>query len=147
MSHTGAHFHVRYSTPAKAPEADLPAPFSERIVDYTGRVAEKLDAILPPGSKEPEQLHEAMRYAVLNGGKRIRPLLVYATGECLHVSESQLDAPAAAIELIHAFSLVHDDLPAMDDDDLREACPPCIDASTRREQRLPLHNSANTSVL
>jgi geranylgeranyl diphosphate synthase type II len=64
-----------------------------------------------------------MRYAVLNGGKRIRPLLVYATGECLGVAESRLDAPAAAIELIHAFSLVHDDLPAMDNDDLRRGKP------------------------
>jgi farnesyl diphosphate synthase len=60
-----------------------------------------------------------MRYAVFNGGKRVRPMLVYATGECLDISKDALDAPAAAIELIHAFSLVHDDLPAMDDDDLR----------------------------
>jgi farnesyl diphosphate synthase len=64
-----------------------------------------------------------MRFAVFNGGKRIRPLLVYATGECLGVDESLLDGPAAAIELIHAFSLVHDDLPAMDDDDLRRGKP------------------------
>lgn len=64
-----------------------------------------------------------MRYAVFNGGKRIRPLLVYATGECLAVSADLLDAPAVAIELIHAFSLVHDDLPAMDDDDLRRGKP------------------------
>lgn len=64
-----------------------------------------------------------MRYAVLNGGKRVRPLLVYAAGECLSVSRQLLDAPAAAIELIHAFSLVHDDLPAMDNDDLRRGEP------------------------
>ncbi len=64
-----------------------------------------------------------MRYAVFNGGKRIRPLLVYAAGECLGVREELLDAPAAAIELIHAFSLVHDDLPAMDDDDIRRGKP------------------------
>jgi farnesyl diphosphate synthase len=64
-----------------------------------------------------------MRYAVFNGGKRVRPLLVYATGACLDVPERVLDAPAAAIELIHAFSLVHDDLPAMDDDDLRRGKP------------------------
>jgi geranylgeranyl pyrophosphate synthase len=64
-----------------------------------------------------------MRYAVLNGGKRIRPLLIYATGECLAVESRRLDAPAVAIELIHAFSLVHDDLPAMDDDDLRRGLP------------------------
>ena len=64
-----------------------------------------------------------MRYAVFNGGKRVRPLLVYAAGDCLHIPEVQLDTPAAAIELIHAFSLVHDDLPAMDDDDLRRGQP------------------------
>ena len=64
-----------------------------------------------------------MRYAVLSGGKRIRPLLVYAAGECLAVAPEKLDAPATAIELIHAFSLVHDDLPAMDDDDLRRGRP------------------------
>jgi len=71
----------------------------------------------------PQRLHEAMRYAVLNGGKRVRPLLVYATGECLGIEPGRLDAPAVAIELIHAFSLVHDDLPAMDDDDLRRGEP------------------------
>jgi farnesyl diphosphate synthase len=64
-----------------------------------------------------------MRYAVFNGGKRVRPLLVYASGECVGVSPDKLDAAAAAIEYIHAFSLVHDDLPAMDDDDLRRGLP------------------------
>src|SRR5690606_5804454 len=63
------------------------------------------------------------RYAVMNGGKRVRPLLVYATGECLDLDPGVLDAPAVAIELIHAFSLVHDDLPAMDNDDLRRGEP------------------------
>lgn len=64
-----------------------------------------------------------MRYAVLNGGKRVRPLLVYAAGECLGIETTLLDAPAVAIELIHAFSLIHDDLPAMDNDDLRRGKP------------------------
>jgi farnesyl diphosphate synthase len=64
-----------------------------------------------------------MRYAVISGGKRIRPLLVYATGECLQIDPSKLDPVAAAIELIHAFSLIHDDLPAMDNDDLRRGQP------------------------
>jgi farnesyl diphosphate synthase len=97
--------------------------FSDRIDHYLGRVARKLDAVLPGPRESPERLHDAMRYAVFNGGKRIRPLLVYATGECLGIDEARLDAPAAAIELIHAFSLVHDDLPAMDDDDLRRGQP------------------------
>jgi farnesyl diphosphate synthase len=104
-------------------EASLPAPFEKRIAAYTERVAEKLDAMLPPATQSPKRLHDAMRYAVFNGGKRVRPLLVYATGECLGVEKRILDAPAAAIELIHAFSLVHDDLPAMDDDDLRRGKP------------------------
>ncbi|TXH68365.1 MAG: geranyl transferase [Thiothrix sp.] len=71
------------------------------------------------------RLHEAMRYSVLNGGKRIRPLLVYATGEALGIAPDVLDTPAAAIELIHVYSLIHDDLPAMDDDVLRRGKPTC----------------------
>lgn len=101
----------------------MPETFADRIADYTARVDARLDAALPPESTVPTRLHEAMRYAVLNGGKRVRPLLVYATGECLDVDPGILDAPAVAIELIHAFSLVHDDLPAMDDDDLRRGKP------------------------
>jgi farnesyl diphosphate synthase len=104
-------------------EAALSASFEKRIAHYTERVAQKLDAILPPANQPPKRLHDAMRYAVFNGGKRIRPLLVYATGECLDLAPALLDAPAAALELIHAFSLVHDDLPAMDDDDLRRGKP------------------------
>lgn len=104
-------------------ERPLSAQFEKRIAHYTERVADKLDAVLPPASQSPKRLHDAMRYAVFNGGKRIRPLLAYATGECLGLPEQLLDAPAAAIEMIHAFSLVHDDLPAMDDDDLRRGKP------------------------
>jgi farnesyl diphosphate synthase len=99
------------------------ASFGERIDSYVERVDLALDKALPAASEQPERLHEAMRYAVFNGGKRVRPLLVYATGECLDVDPAALDAPATAIELIHAFSLVHDDLPAMDDDDLRRGKP------------------------
>jgi len=101
----------------------LTSSFKNRIEYYNKRVGAKLDAALPSASLRPVRLHEAMRYAVCNGGKRIRPLLVYATGECLGVAEDLLDSPAAAIEYIHAFSLVHDDLPAMDDDDLRRGKP------------------------
>ncbi len=101
----------------------MPANFKDRIEYYTGRVSAKLDSALPPAELKPTRLHEAMRYAVFNGGKRVRPLLVYATGECLGVAENKLDSPAAAIEYIHAFSLVHDDLPAMDNDDLRRGKP------------------------
>jgi farnesyl diphosphate synthase len=97
--------------------------FKDRVSEYQARVDACLDAAIPTADMAPERLHEAMRYAVFNGGKRVRPLLVYAAGECLGVDPDLLDAPAVAIELIHAFSLVHDDLPAMDDDDLRRGKP------------------------
>jgi len=71
------------------------------------------------------RLQQAMRYSVLGGGKRLRPLLVYVTGEALGAHPGQLDAPAVAVELIHSYSLIHDDLPAMDDDDLRRGRPTC----------------------
>src|SRR5579883_1936754 len=81
--------------------------------------------ILPASSKQPSHLHRAMRYAVLNGGKRLRSALIYATGESLGVHTATLDYFCAAIELIHAFSLIHDDLPALDNDDLRRGKPSC----------------------
>ncbi len=84
-----------------------------------------METVLPPEGRAPERLHAAMRYAVLGGGKRVRPLLVYLAGEVLGAPLERLDAPAAAVELIHAYSLVHDDLPAMDDDDLRRGRPTC----------------------
>lgn len=101
----------------------MSSSFEDFLAAYAGRVTDRLDAVLPPADTEPTRLHEAMRYAVLSGGKRLRPLLVYTTGECLGVDPGLLDAPATAVELIHAFSLVHDDLPAMDDDDLRRGRP------------------------
>ena len=90
---------------------------------YQARVNKLLESILSQDHQEAQCLHEAMRYSVLNGGKRIRPLLVYATGEALGISASLLDIPAVSIELIHAYSLIHDDLPCMDDDDLRRGKP------------------------
>lgn len=94
-----------------------------RVQSLQGRIESVLAAALPPEDRSPGRLHAAQRYAVLGGGKRLRPLLVYATGECLSIPIAPLDAPAAAVELIHAYSLVHDDLPAMDDDDLRRGRP------------------------
>ncbi|MFC5578632.1 polyprenyl synthetase family protein [Lysobacter niabensis] len=87
------------------------------------RIEAVLDRALPSATDSPQRLHAAMRHAVLDGGKRMRPLLVYATGTAFGASETELDAPAAAVELIHAYSLVHDDLPAMDDDSLRRGKP------------------------
>jgi farnesyl diphosphate synthase len=82
-----------------------------------------LDGALPPESLAPQRLHRAMRYATLDGGKRLRARLVYATGRLFGLSMTQLDSAAAAVEMIHAYSLIHDDLPAMDDDDLRRGKP------------------------
>lgn len=99
--------------------------FAERLPAYLTRVECALDACLPPAARKPASLHAAMRYAVLGGGKRLRPLLVYATGETLQLKPEQLDGAAMAVEMIHAYSLVHDDLPAMDNDDLRRGRPTC----------------------
>ena len=82
-------------------------------------------ASAPPSASSPQRLHQAIRYVCLNGGKRFRAMLVYACGELAGATPAQLDAPAAAVEMIHAYSLVHDDLPAMDDDDLRRGRPTC----------------------
>lgn len=89
------------------------------------RIEQALEQALPLAAMPPERLHEAMRYAVLGKGKRLRPLLVYSTGIALDVPETILDTPAIAVELIHAYSLVHDDLPSMDNDDLRRGHPTC----------------------
>lgn len=89
------------------------------------RVDTALDHWLPKAEVLPGRLHRAMRYSCLGEGKRIRPILVYATGQALEVPTERLDGPACAIELIHAYSLIHDDLPAMDDDDLRRGHPTC----------------------
>jgi farnesyl diphosphate synthase len=90
---------------------------------WRDRIESQLDASLPSPETAPQRLHQAMRYAVLGGGKRMRPLLVYASGQIFGADEHTLDAPAMAVELIHAYSLVHDDLPAMDDDALRRGRP------------------------
>lgn len=92
---------------------------------YQLRVGKALDALLPSPTTLPMKLHEAMRYVTLGGGKRIRPILVYASGRASGVGDELLDAPACAVELIHTYSLVHDDLPAMDNDDLRRGQPTC----------------------
>lgn len=82
-----------------------------------------LDRHLPAASRPPARLHEAMRYAVMDGGKRVRALLVFAAGELFGAPRDALERAAAAVEMIHAYSLVHDDMPCMDDDDLRRGKP------------------------
>ncbi|NQD79960.1 (2E,6E)-farnesyl diphosphate synthase [Phytopseudomonas seleniipraecipitans] len=97
------------------------------IASYQARCQKQVDAALEPLFAAPraelERLYAAMRYSVFNGGKRIRPLLAYAACEALGGAAQQADGAACAVELIHAYSLVHDDLPAMDDDDLRRGQP------------------------
>jgi len=98
---------------------------AQALERWRRRVEQQLDAWLPAETVLPERLHAAQRYSVLGPGKRIRPALVYATAETLGLPLERVDAAACAVELIHCYSLVHDDLPAMDDDDLRRGRPTC----------------------
>lgn len=107
------------------PPSDLAGPmaFGVWLTDRAAQAERALERALPPAATVPSGLHEAMRYAVLGGGKRVRPMLVYAAGELSSAPQGALDAAAVAVELIHAYSLVHDDLPCMDDDVLRRGKP------------------------
>ncbi|MEQ1636542.1 MAG: (2E,6E)-farnesyl diphosphate synthase [Methylococcales bacterium] len=102
---------------------------SSALKDYMNvcqiRVEQALDQRLVSAAILPQRLHQAMRYSTLDGGKRMRPLLTYATGKALNIPESALDGPACAVEFIHVYSLIHDDLPAMDNDDLRRGKATC----------------------
>jgi len=95
------------------------------LLALSARADAVLARMLPADTQPPVELHRAMRYAVLGGGKRLRPLLAYATGIAFGAAPEKIDAAAAAVEIIHAYSLVHDDLPAMDDDALRRGRPTC----------------------
>jgi len=97
----------------------------ETLQAWRDRTEQALHDWLPASTTLPTRLHESMRYSVLGGGKRVRPILVYASGLAVGARIDSLDAPACAVELIHAYSLIHDDLPAMDDDDLRRGKPSC----------------------
>ncbi|MBL7004665.1 MAG: (2E,6E)-farnesyl diphosphate synthase [Gammaproteobacteria bacterium] len=98
---------------------------NSRLKVYNDRIDGLLEKWLPPETISPASLHQAMRYSAMANGKRVRPALVYATAETLGIPLELVDGPAVAIELIHAYSLIHDDLPAMDDDDLRRGRPTC----------------------
>jgi geranylgeranyl pyrophosphate synthase len=125
---------MKMSATADRPTAATGEPaFSTQLRHWQTRVERELAARLPPVDTEPARLHEAVRYSVLGGGKRVRPALVYATAAALDLPETQVDGAACAVELIHAYSLVHDDLPAMDDDDLRRGrltCHKAFDEAT-----------------
>ena len=103
----------------------MPHLFQPRLAAYQKRVNTVLDKYLPADDPPEHNLAAAIRYSVMGGGKRIRPAMVYAAGEAIGVSTDLMDIPACAVEMIHAYSLIHDDLPAMDDDDLRRGRPTC----------------------
>jgi len=100
-----------------------PQSFHDWMRDTQSGMEDVLATLLPPDTAAPARLHEAMRYAVLDGGKRVRPLLVFAAGELHDADRNALARAAAAVEMIHAYSLVHDDMPCMDDDALRRGKP------------------------
>ncbi len=99
--------------------------FTSWMFDIQRRTEVALDRLLPAANQPPTRLHEAMRYVALGGGKRVRPLLVQAAGSLVGAAPAQIDAVGCAVELIHVYSLVHDDLPCMDDDVLRRGKPTC----------------------
>ncbi len=99
--------------------------FLSRLKGYQKRVDAALDAHLPNDDPPEHNLATAIRYSVIGGGKRIRPAMVYAAGEAVGAATELMDTPACAVEMIHAYSLIHDDLPAMDNDDLRRGRPTC----------------------
>lgn len=101
------------------------ADFQGWAAAQQSRIEEKLQSLLPSPDIAPQRLHRAMRYAVLGGGKRVRPLLAFAAGELSRADPARVAIAGAAVELIHAYSLVHDDLPCMDDDVLRRGKPTC----------------------
>ena len=104
---------------------DLSTDFQSWAKSIQQRTEQALDKMLPATSIAPNKLHEAMRYATLGGGKRVRALLAHAAGEFCGANANIIDQSAIAVELIHAYSLVHDDMPCMDDDDLRRGKPSC----------------------
>ena len=104
---------------------DLAPDFAAWSRDVQSRTESALAALLPSAEIAPSRLHHAMRYAVLGGGKRVRPMLAFAAGEAVGAAPERILAAACAVELIHVYSLTHDDLPCMDDDDLRRGKPTC----------------------
>jgi farnesyl diphosphate synthase len=102
-----------------------PSDFKAWAAAGQGRVEATLQTLLPAPEIAPSRLHQAMRYAVLGGGKRVRPLLAFAAGELSQADPARVALAGAAVEIIHAYSLVHDDLPCMDNDVLRRGKPTC----------------------
>lgn len=105
--------------------AETPVTVNDYFRLQIEKVEDWLDRLLPSGEEPPGQIHEAMRYSVFAGGKRLRPILAIATGEVFSVGADEVLPAACALEMIHTYSLIHDDLPAMDDDTLRRGRPTC----------------------
>jgi geranylgeranyl pyrophosphate synthase len=101
------------------------AACAAQVEAWQGRMEQALAERLPATDTEPTRLHAAMRYCVLNGGRRLRPLLLFGTARAVGLREADVEAAACAIEFAHAYSSVHDDLPAIDDDDVRRGRPTC----------------------
>jgi geranylgeranyl pyrophosphate synthase len=103
-----------------------PGPaFTDQLAAWQVRMEQALAERLPAPDAVPARLHAAMRYSVLGGGKRVRPMLLFGTARAVGLTEEEVEGAACAIELVHVYSLVHDDLPAMDDDDMRRGRPTC----------------------
>ena len=110
----------------RPPQAGDEAPGAAASLDERRRaVEEALDRSLPPATAWPETIHRAIRYSLFAGGKRLRPLLALAAAEAAGGDEGEVLPFACAVEMVHTYSLIHDDLPAMDDDDLRRGKPTC----------------------
>ena len=112
-------------SPLDSDRAAAPLDFPAWAREVAGRMEAALAELLPPQQTVPNRLHDAMRYSTLGGGKRVRAMLVFGAGELVEATPERLRIPAAAVELIHAYSLIHDDLPCMDDDVLRRGKPTC----------------------
>jgi geranylgeranyl diphosphate synthase, type II len=114
---------MKTNKPTAAAAANNPSRM--QLESLRQQIEQTLENILPGNDQSPQRLHQAMRYSVTGGGKRIRPILTLATAIALEIAPQRLFKPACAVELIHAYSLIHDDLPAMDNDDLRRGRPTC----------------------
>lgn len=108
-----------------SPQGNTMPAFADWMASVQERIEIALSRHLPPEEAIPARLHQAMRYSCLNGGKRIRPLLAFAAGELCHAANEKLEVVSCAVEMVHAYSLVHDDLPCMDNDVLRRGRPTC----------------------
>jgi geranylgeranyl pyrophosphate synthase len=120
-THNALHRHSASAGAAAVPET----AFSAQLTTWQARMERALEARLPAAHLPPERLHEAMRYSVLGGGKRVRPILLLCAARAVGLTEAEVEGAACAIELVHVYSLVHDDLPAIDNDDLRRGRATC----------------------